>query len=150
VSYKRVSRKFSQKFVFERKLARKSTFLSKGFNFNTQTWFPGWYFTSTTANTSWVTTVLSKILHKFERAEKNFALFWENNFKTALRSGNTFCIKFKYCWKFLAFLLVEIQLFSAQKQMSFRRRTYMPYVHGGHHEWQMIKMILLAIVEIVE
>jgi hypothetical protein len=24
----------------------------------------------------------------------------------------------------------------------------MPYVHGGHHEWQMIKMILLAIVEI--
>jgi hypothetical protein len=26
----------------------------------------------------------------------------------------------------------------------------MPYVHGGHHEWQMIKMILLAIVEIVE
>jgi hypothetical protein len=28
-----LARKFSQKFVFERKSARKSTFLSKGFNF---------------------------------------------------------------------------------------------------------------------
>jgi hypothetical protein len=39
-----------------------------------------------------------------------------------------FCIKFQVLLKVLAFFLVEIQLFSAQKQLSFRRRIFDAYV----------------------
>jgi hypothetical protein len=56
----RVSRsgKFSQKFVFERKSARKSTFLSKVFNFkdsNLVSWIVLSILHPLTAKTSWVT-----------------------------------------------------------------------------------------------
>ena len=45
-----------------------------------------------------------------------------------------FCITFQVLLKVFTFFLVEIQLFSAQKQMSFRRRIFggvfsMPYIH---------------------
>jgi hypothetical protein len=96
----------SQKFVFERKLARKSTFLSKGFNFKDSNLVP-WMVLSIlhplTAKTSWVTVSYSKYYTSLN-----------------VHSGNMFCIKFQV----LAFFLVEIQLFSAQKQMSFRRRIF--------------------------
>ena len=32
--------------------------------------------------------------------------------------------RYRYCWKFLAFFLVEIRLFSAWKQTSFRRHIF--------------------------
>jgi hypothetical protein len=50
--------KFSQKFVFERKSARKSTFLSKCFNFkdsNLVSWIVLSILHPLTAKTSWVT-----------------------------------------------------------------------------------------------
>ena len=52
------SGKFSQKFVFERKSARKSTFLSKSFNFkdsNLVSWIVLSSLHPLTAKTSWVT-----------------------------------------------------------------------------------------------
>ena len=58
----------------------------------------------------------------------------KNNFKTALRSGNMFCIKFHVLLKVFSIFLVEIQLFSAQKQMFFVGVFSTPYLHGGLRE----------------
>jgi hypothetical protein len=83
------SRKYSQKFVFERKLARKSTFLSKGFNFKDSNLVP-WMVLSIlhplTAKTSWVTVSYSKYYTSLN-----------------VHSGNMFCIKFQVLLKVFSF-----------------------------------------------
>jgi hypothetical protein len=69
--------KFSQKFVFERKSARKSTLLSKVFNFKDSNLFfydSSKHFTSTNSKNFMRNSLIFEILHKFERAEKNFAV----------------------------------------------------------------------------
>jgi hypothetical protein len=122
----RVSRsgKFSQKFVFARKLARESTFLSKGFNFK-DSWIVLSILRPLTAKTSWVTVPYSKYYTSLNVPKKTLHFdCWKNYFKLFYVLETCFVLNFKYCWKFLAFLLVDIQLFSAQKQMSFRRRIF--------------------------
>jgi hypothetical protein len=84
------------------------------------------YFTSTNSKNFLGNSLIFKILHKFERAEKNFALWL---LKKVLYNCSTFWkhvlfLNFRYCWKFLAFFLVEIQLFSGRKQTSFRCRIF--------------------------
>jgi hypothetical protein len=124
----RVSRsgKFSQKFVFERKSARKSINRLQLKRFKPGFLDSSKYFTSTNSKNFLGNSLIFKILHKFERAEKNFALWL---LKKELYNCSTFwkpcfVLNFRYCWKFLAFFLVKIQLFSSRKQTSFRCRIF--------------------------
>jgi hypothetical protein len=105
----RVSRsgKFSQKFVFERKSARKSTFLSTGFNLkdsNLVSWIVLSILHPLTAKTSWVTAWYSKYYTSLNVPKKTSHFdSWKKNFITALRSGNIFCIKFQVLLKVFSF-----------------------------------------------
>jgi hypothetical protein len=105
----RVSRsgKFSQKFVFERKSTRKSSFLSKVFNFkdsNLVSWIVLSISHPLTAKTSWVTAWYSKYYTSLNVPKKTSHFdSWKNNFKTGLRSGNMFCIKFQVLLKVFSF-----------------------------------------------
>jgi hypothetical protein len=118
------------KVCFRAKISKKKYFFTKGFNFNIQTWFPGWYFTSTNSKNFLGNSPIQNITQVWTCRKKLRTLTPEKTTLKLLYVLETrFVLNFKYCWKFLAFLLVEIQLFSAQKQMSFRRRTYMPYTY---------------------
>jgi hypothetical protein len=106
------------------KSARISTFLSKGFNFkdsNLVSWIVLSILHPLTAKTSWVTAWYSKYYASLNVPKKLRTLTLEKiTLKLVYVLETCFLLNFRYCWKFLAFFLVEIQLFSAQKQTSFR------------------------------
>jgi hypothetical protein len=106
---RKVSRsgKFSQKFVFVRKSARKSSFLSKVFNFkdsNLVSWIVLSILHPLTAKTSWVTAWYSKYYTSLNLPKKTLHFdSWKKNFITPLRSGNMFRIKFQVLLKVFSF-----------------------------------------------
>ena len=62
------------------------------------------YFTSTNSKNFLGNSLIFKISHKFKCAEKTSHFnSWKNNCKTALRSGNMFCIKFRVLLKVFSF-----------------------------------------------
>jgi hypothetical protein len=133
----------SKRFVFQwTKISKKSTFLSKGFNFkdsNLVFWIVLTILHPLTAKTSCVTAWYSTDITQIWtcRKKRRTLTAEKNNFKTALRSGNMFCIKFQVFLKDFAFFFIEIQLISGMEtcRYLFGDVFSTPYVHGGHHEW---------------